>query len=159
MEADQRAGISPHFGSFLTRKIINREDSQQRLLLCLSGIGTNTGLKQISAGQDGQAQHNLQDMCRYFIHRNTLYAANVAVVYAVLAAQDPDIWGDGPTNCASDAKWKYWLPERTPHRSSLDCSSFPGPGMTMFLQVRPSTRSVMPPTKASSSGSRENQRR
>ncbi len=106
MEADQRAGITPHFGSFLTRENISREDLQQRLLLCLFGLGTNTGLKRVAAGQDGVAQHNLQYVRRHFIHRDALRAANAAVVNATLEARHPDIWGDGTTSCASDAK-KY----------------------------------------------------
>lgn len=106
VEAERRAGITPHFNSFMTRENLSRDDLQQRLLLCLFGLGTNAGLKRVAAGQNGVAHHHLQYVRSQYIHRDALRAANAAVVNATLAARNPDIWGNGTTSCASDAK-KY----------------------------------------------------
>lgn len=106
VESERRAGITPHFKSFMSRENLSRDDLQQRLLLCLFGLGTNAGLKRVAAGQDGVAHHHLQYVRGQYIHRDALRAANAAVVNATLAARNPDIWGDGTTSCASDAK-KY----------------------------------------------------
>ncbi|WP_158590304.1 Tn3 family transposase [Deinococcus sp. RM] len=106
VEVDRRAGITPHFKSFMTRENMPRDQLQQRLLLCLYGLGTNTGLKRVAAGQDGVGYSDLKYVRRHYIHRDALRAANAAVVNATLAARRPDIWGEGTTSCASDAK-KY----------------------------------------------------
>ena len=106
VEADQRAGITPHFKSFLTRENMGKGDLQQRLLLSLYGLGTNTGLKRVAAGQDGVGYADLKYVRRHYIHPGALRAANAAVVNATLATRRTDIWGEGTTSCASDAK-KY----------------------------------------------------
>lgn len=46
-EADIRVGFSEAFHSASTREVIDRETLQRRLLLCLYGLGTNTGLKRV----------------------------------------------------------------------------------------------------------------
>ena len=48
-EADLRIGFTDDFRSVATREVIARGDLQQRLLLCLFGLGTNAGLKAVSA--------------------------------------------------------------------------------------------------------------
>jgi hypothetical protein len=47
-ETDMLVDITSHFKSMATREILDKETLQKRLLLCLFGIGTNTGLKRIS---------------------------------------------------------------------------------------------------------------
>src|SRR5205823_5012141 len=44
-EADLRINFTQHFKSAATREVLDREILQKRLLLCLYGLGTNTGLK------------------------------------------------------------------------------------------------------------------
>ena len=46
-EADLRIGFTQHFKSAASRESLEREIVQKRLLLCLYGMGTNTGLKRI----------------------------------------------------------------------------------------------------------------
>ncbi len=53
-EADLRINFTRHFKSAATREVLEREILQKRLLLCLYGLGTNTGLKPISQGDHGQ---------------------------------------------------------------------------------------------------------
>jgi Tn3 transposase DDE domain len=45
-ETDLRVDFTRNFKSMGTREIIDRETLQKRLLLCLYGMGTNTGLKE-----------------------------------------------------------------------------------------------------------------
>jgi Tn3 transposase DDE domain len=49
-EADLRVGFSHIFRSLASREILDRSTLQQRLLLCLYGLGTNAGLKRMLTG-------------------------------------------------------------------------------------------------------------
>lgn len=50
-ETDLRVDFTCKFRSMGTREILDRETLQKRLLLCLFGMGTNTGLKRINTGR------------------------------------------------------------------------------------------------------------
>ena len=52
-EADLRIGFSDHFKTVADRENLDRQSLQQRLLLCLYGMGTNTGLKRVSGSRHG----------------------------------------------------------------------------------------------------------
>ncbi|CAD6104397.1 Tn3 family transposase [Escherichia coli] len=52
-EADLRIGFSEHFKSVADRENLDKQSLQQHLLLCLYGMGTNTGLKRVSGGCHG----------------------------------------------------------------------------------------------------------
>ena len=47
-ETDLRVGITPHFASLTSHEALDPERLQRRLLLCLYGLGTNTGLKRVT---------------------------------------------------------------------------------------------------------------
>jgi hypothetical protein len=49
-ETDFHTGFTKHFKTTAHRDILDRETIQRRLLLSLFGLGTNTGLKAVSAG-------------------------------------------------------------------------------------------------------------
>ena len=53
-EADLRIAFTNHFKTVANREIIDRATLQKRLILTLYGLGTNTGLKRISAGEHGK---------------------------------------------------------------------------------------------------------
>ena len=61
-EADLRIAFTNHFKTVANREIIDRATLQKRLILTLYGLGTNTGLKRISAGEHGKAIKNFS-MC------------------------------------------------------------------------------------------------
>ncbi len=86
------------------RVVLDEETLQQRLLLCLYGLGTNAGLKRISAGSPGVSYKELLHVRRKFIHRGALQEAIRQIVNATLAIRDPSIWGEVGTACASDSK-------------------------------------------------------
>ena len=54
-EADLRVHFSDAFATATAREQLDRATLQQRLLLCLYGLGTNTGLKRIAAGATAPA--------------------------------------------------------------------------------------------------------
>jgi TnpA family transposase len=77
---------------------------QERLLLCLYGLGTNVGLKRVSAGVDNVSYRELLHVHRRFIHAQALRDAARRVANATLAIRNPAIWGEAGTACASDSK-------------------------------------------------------
>ena len=103
-ETDLRIGFTEQLRSIMTREGLQRAEAQKRLLLCLFGLGTNTGLKRVSAGDSAVSYTDLRYVRKRFITKEGLRAANAHVVNAILAARQTDIWGEGTTSCASDAK-------------------------------------------------------
>jgi TnpA family transposase len=108
-EADLRIGFTQHFKSPASREVLDREILQIRLLLCLYGIGTNTGLKRISQGDHGQSHNELIYTRRRYINQEHLRAAIIDVANAIFQVRQPQIWGEGTTTCASDStQFRAW---------------------------------------------------
>jgi len=103
-EADLRIGFTEAFRTVTDHENLPRATLQQRLLLCLNGIGTNTGLKRMASGQEDVTYKDLLYVRRRFITRDALREAIAAVVNATLRARHPGIWGEGTTACAADSK-------------------------------------------------------
>ena len=103
-ETDLRVGFTDAFHSLASREILARETRQPRLLRCLYGLGTNTGLKRIVASDEGIHYPQLLYMRRRFIQKDSLREAIRRVINATLATRAPEIWGEGTSACASDSK-------------------------------------------------------
>jgi TnpA family transposase len=103
-ETDLRVQFSDAFRSATAREHLGRTALQQRLLLCLYGLGTNTGLKRMSAGDHGVSYKDLLYVRRRFITRDHLREAITRVVNAIFRARLSRLWGEGTTACASDSK-------------------------------------------------------
>ena len=103
-EADLRIGFTDAFRTLTDHENLPRAALQRRLLLCLNGIGTNTGLKRMASGQEDVTYKDLLYVRRRFITRDALREAIAAVVNATLRARHPAIWGEGTTACAADSK-------------------------------------------------------
>ncbi|NJK57777.1 MAG: Tn3 family transposase [Pleurocapsa sp. SU_5_0] len=103
-ETDLRVDFTRSFKSMGTREILDRETLQKRLLLCLFGMGTNTGLKRINTGIDGENYQDLIYVRRRYIHKDQLRSAIAEIVNATFEIRLPHIWGEGTTTCASDSK-------------------------------------------------------
>lgn len=103
-EADLRIGFTDLFTSATAREHLDRETLQKRLLLCVYGLGTNIGLRRVSAGDHGQGERDLYYTRRRFLTRDTLRTAITRVVDAIFATRLPHIWGEATTACASDSK-------------------------------------------------------
>ena len=103
-ETDLRVNFTRKFKSMGSREILDRETLQKRLLLCLFGMGTNTGLKRINTGIDGEKYQDLIYVRRRYIHKDLLRSAIGEIVNATFEIRLPHIWGEGTTTCASDSK-------------------------------------------------------
>lgn len=118
-ETDLRVGFTDLFTTATAREHLDRETLQKRLLLCLYGLGTNIGLRRVSAegaegsgrsfapldlGEPGERERDLAYTRRRFLTRESVRAAIARVVDAIFAARQPQIWGEATTACASDSK-------------------------------------------------------
>jgi len=103
-EVDLRVNLSDVIQSLGNREILDKETIQKRQILCLYGLGTNTGLKRVSAGDHGENYKGLLYIRRKFIHKENMRQAISTVTNAILANRIPEIWGNGTTACASDSK-------------------------------------------------------
>jgi TnpA family transposase len=104
-ETDLRVGFTNAFHSPTPRGHLDRDELQYRLSLCLYGMGTNAGLKRVVAGQDRVSYRDLLYSRRRFITKDYLRYAIGEIVNKTLQARSPDIWGEGTTACASDARY------------------------------------------------------
>ena len=96
--------FSEVFKSATGRESLDPATLQKRLLLCLYGIGTNTGLKRVSSGTRGESYSDLLYVRRRFIRKELLRNAIAQVVNAIFHSRLPHIWGEATTACASDSK-------------------------------------------------------
>lgn len=103
-EADLRLGLTDHFTTIASRQILDPDTLRKRLLLCLYGLGTNTGLKRVAAGDPETGYQDLRYVRRRFIHKEQLRAAIACVVDGIFTARSAEIWGETTTACASDSK-------------------------------------------------------
>ncbi|KXG43558.1 Tn3 family transposase [Tepidibacillus decaturensis] len=103
-ETDLRINFTDHFKTAGVRETLDRATLQKRMILALYGLGTNTGLKRVSAGDHGESYKNLLYVRRKFIHKDHLRNAIAEVVNAILRSRLQEIWGEGTTSCASDSK-------------------------------------------------------
>lgn len=103
-ETDLRVDFSEFFESVSTRETLDPETLQKRLLLCLYGLGTNTGLKRLSDEMGDDNYHDLLYVKRRFIQKDQLRNAIACIANAIFRARNPQIWGEGTTACASDSK-------------------------------------------------------
>jgi len=103
-ETDLRVGFTDAFKSLGSRENLDRETLQQRLLLCLYGLGTNTGIKRMVSGNHDVTYPELLYIRRRYLEKNALREAIRQVINATFAIRLSHIWGEGTTACASDGK-------------------------------------------------------
>ena len=103
-EADLRIGFTGMFRSATAWENLDRNVVQERLLLTLYGLGSNAGIKRMSAGQSRTNYKDLLYVRRRYVTKDQLRAAIREVVNATLTERSPEIWGEGTTACASDSK-------------------------------------------------------
>jgi TnpA family transposase len=103
-EADLRIRFTDVFRSATAWENLDREVIQERLLLTLYGLGSNAGIKRMSAGQQRATYKDLLYIRRRYITKDQLRAAIREVVNAIFRERQVHIWGEGTTACASDSK-------------------------------------------------------
>ena len=109
-EVDLREQFTECFTSSGNREILSMEEIQQRLILCLFGIGTNTGLSHIASSIINKVSvEDLKYINRKFINHDDLREAITRVVNAIFSIRNTEIWGETTTACAADSrKFTSW---------------------------------------------------
>lgn len=103
METARQTGFLDAFTTSGDRVVLDGDTLRQRLVLCLYGLGTNAGLKRVSAGTDAASYAELLHVRHRFIHKEALRTATALVTNAILGMRDPRIWGEAGSACASDS--------------------------------------------------------
>lgn len=109
-EGAHRVGFLDKFQAVTSRESIPKEKLHKRLLLCLFGIGTNTGLKRMSSLSGvGERYDDLLYVKKRYISTESVRSAIQDVTDALLTIRDPKIWKHGTTIGASDStKISVW---------------------------------------------------
>lgn len=109
-EVDLRENLTGCFTSSGNREILEPDEIQKRLILCLFAMGTNTGLYRIASASTNQISlEELKYVKRKFINQDDLREAITRVVNGIFRIRDPDIWGESTTACAADSrKFTSW---------------------------------------------------
>lgn len=103
-EADMRLGFTDALKSPTAYETLDRAILQPRLLFCLHGLGTNTGLQRMAGLRSSVTYKDLAYVRGRYIGVDALRRAIAIVTNGTLHARNPAIWGDGTTACASDSK-------------------------------------------------------
>ena len=103
-ETALRTGFPDLLTSVAGRERIPRDVLHRRLLLCLYGLGTNTGFKRLPSADPGTTYSDLRYARSRYIHKEQLRNAIAHVASAIFAIRRAEIWGEGTTACASDSK-------------------------------------------------------
>lgn len=102
-ETDLRLNFSRFIQSGTERTHMDKATLQRRILLCVFGMGTNTGIKSMESLPTDDYKELLYIRRRFFSNEG-LRQAIAEVVNATLAVRLPRIWGEATTACASDSK-------------------------------------------------------
>ena len=103
-EVDLRLNFTSAFRTAASREALTPMVLQQRLLLCLFGIGTNVGLKRVASQQPSVTFDELRYVKRRYVNKEALRAGIAQVVNGTFAIRQAAIWGEATTSCASDSK-------------------------------------------------------
>lgn len=103
-ESELRIGYSKHCISTSRFQKIPEEELRKRLLLCFYGIGSNIGLKRLSAANAFVTESDLHYTKRRHINVDNVRAAIVDIINETIAIRDQKIWGEATTGVACDSK-------------------------------------------------------
>jgi len=106
-------GFLRQFRTFVTRSALPRAVVDERLLLCLFGLGTNVGLSAIASAAEQVTDDQLRYIKDTYIDKDALIAANKVLSNSILSIRDEAIWGPAGVGCASDSK-QYAAWDRNP---------------------------------------------
>ncbi len=103
-EVDLRLHYTAAFRTAGSRETLDPAQLQQRLLLCLFGLGTNIGLKRVASQQPSVNVEELRYVKRRFVQKDALRAAIATIVNGTFQIRQSAIWSDVTTACAADSK-------------------------------------------------------
>ena len=102
-ESDLRINFTKELETVGKSSSILSSDLQKRLLLCIFGIGSNTGLKRISIANEDVNYSDLRYVKKRYINSTNIRNAIRMVVNNVLRIRNPDLWGHATTTVACDS--------------------------------------------------------
>lgn len=82
---------------------LDQNTLRKRLLLCILGYGTNTGLKNISTGNEECNYHELKHVKLRYLDPDNLREAIRRVINQLLVVRSSQLWGSCTTAVASDS--------------------------------------------------------
>lgn len=104
----KETALRTNFPDLLTsvtkRENLPRDVLHRRLILCLYGLGTNTGFKRLPNADPGTSYSDLRYVRSRYIHKEQLRNAIAHVANAIFDVRRAEIWGEGTTACAPDSK-------------------------------------------------------
>lgn len=104
-ETAYRIGFLERFQSVGAHEAIPKAKLHKRLLLCLFGMGTNTGINHVSSLNGiGELYDDLRYVKKRYITAENVRIAIQDVINTLLTIRDPEIWGYGTTISACDSK-------------------------------------------------------
>ena len=102
-EAALDTNFTKAFESIGTRQNMNQATLNKRLIVSLYGLGTNAGLKRISAAANDVTYEQLRHIRRRFIDAASIREANRILVNSIIGIRDSSIWGEMGTAIAADS--------------------------------------------------------
>lgn len=108
-EADLRVGLTSELIEIGGKKILDDNLVQQRLLLSLFAIATNTEFNKVCSGTSNISESDLRYVRKRFITPESLKYIIRKLVNATIAIRDKQIWGEIVNSFASDStKFAAW---------------------------------------------------
>lgn len=90
-ESDMQIGFTDCFQTQRTSERVDRGELQKRLILALYGIGTNAGLKRLSAGKHVVSYKELLRTRQLYLNKYSMRQAIAKLVNATFTARDPEL--------------------------------------------------------------------
>lgn len=147
-ETALRTGFPDLLTSAASRERLPRDVLHRRLILCLYGLGTNTGFKRLPSADPGTTDSDLRYARSRYIHKEHLRNAIAHVANAIFEIRRAEIWGEGTTACASDSKkfgaWNQNLLTEWHIR-------YRGPGIMIYWHVEKKSTCIYSQLKSCSS--------
>lgn len=103
-ETDLRVGLTSLFYSTASREHLSKEDLQIRLLLCIYGYGSNTGLKRVASGNRNIHYQELRYIRRRYLNSSNLRQVLTKLANTLFEVRDSKFWGEDLTACTCDSK-------------------------------------------------------
>ncbi|CAN0602146.1 unnamed protein product, partial [Ectocarpus sp. 12 AP-2014] len=102
-ESDLRIQFTKELQTVGKSSSILSSDLQKRLLLCIFGIGSNTGLKRISIANEDVTYNDLRYIKKRYINSTNIRNVIRVMINNVLRIRNPDLWGHATTTVACDS--------------------------------------------------------
>ena len=102
-ETDLRINFTENFNTVGSKEALDKDLLRKRLLLCVYGIGSNTGLMRIGGANNDANYDDLKYTKSRYLHTANVKAAIVKVVNEIIAVRDPHVWGEATTGVACDS--------------------------------------------------------